>query len=223
MTDLAVRSTELAPLLLGARLTSRIGGEEVMVRLVELEAYEGTDDPGSHAFRGPSARNEVMFGEPGHLYVYRHLGLHHCANLVCGPDGVSSAILLRAGEVVAGFDVARRRRTASGVCRTDRDLARGPARLAVVLGLDRGHNGVRVAVNGEPDGFGGSVRSGAPPGIPPLLMLDVGAPLAQDLISTGGRVGVNGAGGDPDRYPWRYWITGDAHLSAYRPGVARGR
>ncbi|TDE90904.1 DNA-3-methyladenine glycosylase [Occultella glacieicola] len=202
--DLTRRSTALATELLGARITSRVGGQEVTVRLVEVEAYEGTDDPGSHAFRGPTPRNEVMFGPPGRLYVYRHLGLHHCANLVCGPDGVASAVLLRAGEVVAGTDEARRRRLAAGVCRTDRDLARGPARLAVALGLTREHNAAVVAQ--APDAVG-------------LLSLEPGPRPA--AVASGGRVGVSGAGGDAARFGWRYWIEGDPHVSAYRAAGRR--
>lgn len=126
---------EVAPRLLGAVLTH--GG--VSVRLTEVEAYAGPADPGSHAYRGPTARNAVMFGPPGHLYVYFVYGMHHCANLVTGPDGDPGAVLLRAGEVVAGLDLARERRPGS----SDRDLARGPARLCQALGIDLSHNGVR--------------------------------------------------------------------------------
>src|SRR5699024_11040881 len=127
--DLSRPATEIAPLLLGAVLTCGQGQAAVSVRLTEVEAYMGTTDPGSHAYRGRSARTATMFGPPGHLYVYRHLGLHHCMNLVCSPDGEASAVLLRAGQVVAGAAAAWRRRQGAGVCRTERDLARGPARL----------------------------------------------------------------------------------------------
>lgn len=224
MIDLSARSTVLAPALLGALLTSSIGGEQVTVRLVELEAYEGVGDPGSHAYRGPTARNGVMFGAPGHLYVYRHLGLHHCANLVCGPDGVASAVLLRAGEVVGGLEVARRRRTASGVTRTDRDLARGPARLAVVLGLDRTHDGARVTLAEGTPGGEHQPREGVPGAGDdgePLLRLDASTPVGARDVSVGPRVGVNGPGGDAERHPWRFWVTGDPHVSVYRPGAPR--
>ena len=125
---------EVAPRLLNAVLTH--GG--VSVRLTEVEAYAGADDPGSHAFRGPTARNEVMFGAPGHLYVYFVYGMHHCANLVTGPVGSPGAVLLRAGEVVGGIERARERRPGS----SDRDLARGPARLCRALGIDLDANGV---------------------------------------------------------------------------------
>ncbi len=126
---------EVAPRLLGAVLTH--GG--ISLRLTEVEAYAGPADPGSHAHRGPTDRNRVMFGPPGHLYVYFVYGMHHCANLVTGPDGDPGAVLLRAGEVVDGIDVARERRPGS----SDRDLARGPARLCRALGIDLGDNGVR--------------------------------------------------------------------------------
>lgn len=134
---------EVAPRLLGAVLTH--GG--VSLRLTEVEAYAGPLDPGSHAYRGRTDRNAVMFGPPGHLYVYFIYGMHHCANLVTGPDGDPGAVLLRAGEVVAGHDVARSRRPGS----SDRDLARGPARLCTALGITLGDNGVRPeVVAGEP-------------------------------------------------------------------------
>ena len=120
---------EVAPRLLGAVL--RHG--DVAVRLTEVEAYDGPDDPGSHAFRGPTPRNAVMFGPAGFLYVYFTYGMHHCCNVVTGPEGTPSAVLLRAGEVVAGVEVARARRPRS----TDRDLARrGP--VARFLGVASG-------------------------------------------------------------------------------------
>ena len=124
---------DVAPRLLGAVLTH--GG--VSVRLTEVEAYAGPDDPGSHAHRGRTPRNAVMFGPAGRLYVYFVYGMHHCANLVTGPEGDPGAVLLRAGEVVAGIDVARERRPGS----RDRDLARGPARLCRALGIDLADNG----------------------------------------------------------------------------------
>jgi DNA-3-methyladenine glycosylase len=133
---------EVAPRLLGATLTH--GG--VTVRLTEVEAYDGPGDPGSHAYKGMTARNEVMFGPPGHLYVYFTYGMHHCCNVVCGPVGQPSAVLLRAGEVVDGLETARARRGRS----TDRDLARGPGRLCQALGLDLTANGLDLAGLLEP-------------------------------------------------------------------------
>lgn len=125
---------EVAPRLLNAVL--RHGG--VGVRITEVEAYAGAADPGSHAFRGQTARNSVMFGPPGRLYVYFTYGMHHCVNLVTGADGDPGAVLIRAGEVVEGIDVARERRGSS----SDRDLARGPARLCQALGLTLSDNGI---------------------------------------------------------------------------------
>ncbi|MEO8262147.1 MAG: DNA-3-methyladenine glycosylase, partial [Pseudolysinimonas sp.] len=103
MLDLTRPSVEVAPLLLGAI----VHGREVSVRLTEVEAYLGEVDPGSHAFRGPTRRNAVMFGPAGHLYTYFTYGMHVCANVVCSPEGIATAVLLRAGEVVDGIDVAR--------------------------------------------------------------------------------------------------------------------
>jgi DNA-3-methyladenine glycosylase len=131
---LALPVLEVAPRLLGATFTH--GG--VTVRLTEVEAYDGPRDPGSHAYNGRTNRNAVMFGPAGHLYVYFTYGMHHCCNVSCGPEGEPSAILLRAGEVVEGIDVARERRTRSA----DRDLARGPGRLCQAMGIDLGDNGI---------------------------------------------------------------------------------
>src|SRR3954447_19039684 len=114
--------------------------ETIAIRLTEVEAYDGDRDPASHAYRGRTARNAVMFGPGGHAYVYFTYGMHFCMNVVCGGDGQASAVLLRAGEVVAGIDTARARRP--GV--RDRDLARGPARLTVALGIDRALDGADV-------------------------------------------------------------------------------
>ena len=129
---------EVAPRLLGARI--RHGG--VAVRLTEVEAYAGAEDPGSHAYRGRTPRNGVMFGRPGHLYLYFVYGMHVCANLVTGPEGEAGAVLLRAGEVVDGHDLARMRR---GSVR-ERDLARGPARLCTALGLALTDDGIQAEI-----------------------------------------------------------------------------
>jgi DNA-3-methyladenine glycosylase len=174
---------EVAPRLLGAVLTHG----DVAVRLTEVEAYDGPNDPGSHAFRGRTPRNAAMFGEPGHLYVYFTYGMHHCCNVVCGPPGTPSAVLLRAGEVVRGAEIARSRRTS----RSDRDLARGPARLCQALAIGLAENGA-------------DLTSGP-------LTLELGEQVTE--VSTGPRVGLRGA---PDR-PWRFWESGAATVSSYRP------
>jgi DNA-3-methyladenine glycosylase len=188
----------VAPALLGATVSH--GG--VTVRLTEVEAYAGMADPGSHAFRGPTPRTEVMFGVAGRLYVYFTYGMHWCANVVCGPEGEASAVLLRAGEVVAGEDVAATRR--ARVAR--RDWARGPARLATTLGLSGEHTGLDVCTAGA------AVRFTAPVEHVPARR-----------VRTGPRVGVSGAGGDAAAYPWRFWLDGEPTVSGYRPAKPRTR
>src|SRR6478752_590720 len=132
-SQLAVPAADAARVLLGARIVSTVGGGRVVVRLTEVEAYAGTgEDPGSHAHNGRTTRNAVMFGPAGHLYVYFTYGMHWCANVVCGPAGTASGVLLRGGEVVEGESLAFARRSAAK--RAD-DLARGPARLATALGI----------------------------------------------------------------------------------------
>lgn len=184
--DLARRSLEVAPLLLGAVLSH--GG--VDLELTEVEAYEGVDDPASHAWRGPTPRSSIMFGPPGFVYVYLSHGLHHAVNLVCGPDGTASAVLLRAGRVTAGIGVARSRRL--GVA--DVALARGPGNLTRALGIDLACNGSRLGVH-------------------------PGATARQDrrpvTIRSGPRVGVSRAAGRP----WRFWMADEPSVSAYRRAV----
>lgn len=197
---LAVPATEAAPHLLGAVLTHEAEGERVSVRITEVEAYMGDVDPGSHAFRGRTARNATMFGPAGHLYVYFTYGMHYCANVVCGQAGQATGLLLRAGEIVEGSATARHRRNEP---RTDLDLARGPARLAQALGIDRELNGADV--------FTGPLRLELP-----------AAPADPARISRGPRVGVSGEGGG-EAYPWRYWLTGEPTVSKYRPAVKRRR
>jgi DNA-3-methyladenine glycosylase len=190
---LAKSSVDVAPLLLGAVLVSTVDGAEVAVRLTEVEAYEGPDDPASHAFRGETPRTAVMFGPPGFLYCYFTYGMHWCANVVCGPDGVATAVLLRAGEVVRGVDVAMSRRSAA---RSPRDLARGPARLAQSLGLDRATNGADLCDPGSP-----------------VRLESLGAPLPA-RVRAGPRVGIAVA----IERPWRFWLDGEPSVSVFRPG-----
>ncbi|MFD1826887.1 DNA-3-methyladenine glycosylase [Mumia zhuanghuii] len=169
--------------LLGAMLTHG----DVTVRITEVEAYGGTDDPASHAFRGPTPRSAIMFGPPEVLYVYLSYGMHYCANVVVGREGDASAVLLRAGEVVREVDVARSRRGQV----PDVRLARGPANLTQALGLALAHNG--------------SSLTG------PEVVLRRPDVLAE-AISAGPRVGVSQAAD----VPWRFWLTGDPTVSAYR-------
>jgi DNA-3-methyladenine glycosylase len=158
-------------------------------RIIEVEAYAGTEDPGSHAFRGPTPRNATMFGPPGHLYVYLSYGMHHCANVVCGDEGVATAVLLRAAAPVEGLDEMRTRRVRA---RNDaRDLCSGPGKLCQALGLDRRFDGADL------------VRPGHG-----LWIADdgVGPP---DAPGTSTRIGLS-AGAD---LPWRFYVPGEPGLS----------
>ena len=253
-------SLEVAPRLLGCVLEHETGEGLVAVMLTEVEAYDAAADPASHAYRGRTARNAVMFGEPGHAYVYFTYGMHFCVNLVCRPEGTASAVLLRAGRVIQGIPLAAARRAAgrdgaghdagtlepgagapgpgaggprpgaaaapwgasgpraggsgdpgslagvgaAGVVSpaVQRELARGPARLCEALGIDRSHDGADVI---DPSS--------------PVRVLAPLAPVAAAGISRGPRVGISAAA---DR-PWRFWLTGDPTVSAYRPYTPRAR
>jgi len=213
----------VAPLLLGTFLVSGEGTGRVVVRVDEVEAYAGVgEDPGSHAHRGPRPRNATMFARPGALYAYFTYGMHWCLNVVAHPVGVgepsadasearapeggaaeggaagpAGAVLLRAGEVVEGVALARSRRTAA---RRDVDLARGPARLAVALGLTGEQDGADLL---DPVG--------------PVQLLAGPAPVE---VSVGPRVGVAGDGATT---PWRWWDARSAHVSDYRAAQPRAR
>ncbi|MBA2812261.1 DNA-3-methyladenine glycosylase [Streptomyces sp. KM273126] len=191
---------EVAPDLLGRVLVRTTPDGPIELRLTEVEAYDGENDPGSHAYRGRTARNDVMFGPPGHVYVYFTYGMWHCMNLVCGPEGRASAVLLRAGDVTAGAELARKRRISA---RNDRELAKGPARLTMALGVDRALDGADVC--GGPDS--------------PFAAL-TGTPAAPDQVRSGPRTGVAGDGGT---HPWRYWIADDPTVSPYRAHAPRRR
>ncbi|MEV1289326.1 DNA-3-methyladenine glycosylase [Micromonospora sp. NPDC049679] len=181
--------------LLGCRLSA--GG--VTVRITEVEAYAGTaGDAASHAHRGRTRRNAVMFGPSGYTYVYFTYGMHWCMNVVTGPEGEASAVLLRAGEVVDGLDVARARRTA---VRRDLDLARGPARLCAALGLDGAAYGLYLLGDG------------------PVRLRPPAEPVPAEAVAAGPRVGVTGA---HDR-PWRFWLDGESTVSQYRRHVPKRR
>jgi DNA-3-methyladenine glycosylase len=196
---------DLAELLVGpvvpaARglLGCRLSAHGVTIRITEVEAYGGGADPASHAYRGRTARNAVMFGPAGHAYVYFTYGMHWCMNVVTGVEGEASAVLIRAGEVVDGLPLARARRPAA---RRDVDLARGPARLCVALGLDGSANGVYLLGDG------------------PVRLTPRVEPVLAEAIMAGPRVGVTGA---PD-WPWRFWLAGDPTVSQYRRHVPRRR
>ncbi|MDH6113524.1 DNA-3-methyladenine glycosylase [Kitasatospora sp. MAP12-15] len=186
----------VAPELLGRLLRCTLPDGSVELRITEVEAYQGADDPASHSYRGQTARNAVMFGPPGHAYVYFTYGMHFCLNLVCGPGLAPGGVLLRAGQVTAGLELARRRRATS---RGDADLAQGPARLAVALGVDRSQDGADL------DG--------------PVLRVLNGTPPPAELIRSGPRTGV--ALGS--RTPWRFWTADEPSVSPYRAHTPRRR
>jgi DNA-3-methyladenine glycosylase len=180
---------ELAPLLLNKVLVHDEPEGRVAVRIVEVEAYRGSRDPGSHAYRGRTPRNSSMFGPPGRLYVYFTYGMHWCANVVAlAPPGDAGAVLLRAGEPVEGVDAIRARRPA---VRRDRDLCSGPARLTQALGIGPGDDGASL------------LRGG-------LAILDDGvAPPRRPGRSA--RIGLARGRGEQAR--WRWFVAGSEHLS----------
>lgn len=184
----ALDSRDLAPLLLNKLLVrGRRAG-----RIVEVEAYAGAADPASHAFRGPTARNATMFGPPGHLYVYFTYGMHFCANVVCGPEGEASAVLLRGLTAVAGIEEMRAAR--GPAARRDRDLCSGPGKLCQALGLDRSFDGADL-VTGDRG----------------VTVVDDGTP-APPAPGTSGRVGLSVA----REVPWRFYVAGAVGLSRSR-------
>jgi DNA-3-methyladenine glycosylase len=172
-------------------VTDRPAGR-VALRLTEVEAYSGEGkDPASHAHRGPTPRAEIMFGPPGRLYVYFSYGVHWCANVVVGPEGRGAAVLLRAGEVVLGEELAHSRRPAA---RLARDLARGPARLTQALAIGPDDKGADLL---DPDSSVRLHRGSAP-----------------SAVSAGPRVGISMA----TELPWRFWETDAPSVSVFRAG-----
>ena len=174
--------------LLGARLVHAAPDGTVGGRIVEVEAYLGPEDQAAHSSRGRTARSDVMFGPPGHLYVYLIYGLHHCLNVVAGPGDKPEAVLVRALEIDEGMGLARARR---GPRPPDSRLAAGPGNVGLALGVDRALNGTDLTT--------GPVRIVPRAGPTPT-------------IRRGPRIGVEYAG------PWaqrslRFWIADDPHLS----------
>jgi DNA-3-methyladenine glycosylase len=209
-------SLEVAPQLLGGVLRHDTPEGTVGLRITEVEAYVGDGiDPGSHAFRGRTKRNAVMYGPPGHLYAYFTYGMHVCANVVCSPEDEATAVLLRGAEVVEGAELALARRSgevaaggpvggrapgqapgsASGRPRViaARDLGRGPARLVVAAGISLEENGADLLA--------------AP--------FSLELPRIPKPYVTGPRTGISGAGGS-ESYPWRFWLPDDPTVSPYK-------
>jgi DNA-3-methyladenine glycosylase len=243
---LARPATEVAPELLGCVLEHETAAGLVAVELTEVEAYAGQADPASHAYRGMTRRNAVMFGPPGHAYVYFTYGMHFCVNVVCSGAGSVSAVLLRAGAVIEGEDLARARRSnrRTGRARPHetspqqtsppapplqaplawRDLARGPARLCQALDIDRSLDGADVCVASSPLRLRPAQLAANTGG---CTTVRSGAGLAQEddpvetsrTIARGPRVGVSMA----TEVPWRFWFAGDPTVSEYRKHVPRQR
>ncbi|TYP84670.1 DNA-3-methyladenine glycosylase [Blastococcus xanthinilyticus] len=194
----------VAPSLLGCWVVTDRPEGRVALRLTEVEAYSGDGtDPAAHSHRGPTPRAAIMFGPPGRLYVYFSYGVHWCANVVVGPEGQGSAVLLRAGEPVVGEELARSRRPAA---RRPRDLAGGPARLTQALAVGREDLGTDLLDPSSP------VRLHRPP---------PSHPAAPASVSAGPRVGISVA----TELPWRFWETDAPSVSAFRAGgkPRRGR
>ncbi len=199
---------EVAPRLLGAKLSLDSEQGPVTIRITEVEAYMGLGsggryDPGSHSKDRKTDRNASMFLGPGHAYVYFSYGMHFALNLVCSPEGIASGVLIRSGEVLDGIELARERRLAKRPKGTDpstlkdKDLARGPGNFAAALGITRpAHDGLDLFAR-------------------PFAIRQ-----AEDLevkIVSGPRVGVAGIAGSPE-FPWRFWIDRDRTVSAFKPG-----
>jgi len=187
-------AVEVAPQLLNKLLVrdGRAG------RIVEVEAYRGSDDRASHAFSGLTARNATMFGRPGRLYVYFTYGMHFCANAVCMPEGTAEAVLLRALAPVSGLDLMREARP--GIV-NDENLASGPAKLCQAMGITRAEDGADLVT--------GSVG---------IRVVDDGVP-PPTVPASSGRVGIRHA----TELPWRWWVPGDPNVSKSRVQPARGR
>ncbi len=161
-------------------------------RIVEVEAYCGGEDPGSHAYRGLTPRNAVMFGPPGRLYVYRSYGVHWCANAVCRPEGVGEAVLIRALAPVSGIGEMREARSRGQIHPlAERDLCRGPGRLCQALGIGGEHNGADLVAGDR--------------GV--QIVDDDVVPPSEPGVSV--RIGLTKGA----EHPWRYFVPGDRHVS----------
>ena len=174
---------EVAPLLLGCILERKINGKVIRVRIVETEAYDQTD-AASHSFKGQTARTEIMFDEPGHLYVYFTYGMHYCCNIVTGKKGTGAAVLIRAVEPLEGEEYMRELRMGSGV-----HISNGPAKLCQALAINKELNGHDLADS-------------------PLKLI-IQKPLQAHFITQTKRVGISQA----KDVAWRFYMTGNKYVS----------
>ena len=189
-------STTVAPALIGRHLVRRFpDGTEARVRIVETEAYR-SDDPASHSFRGPTARNRTMFGPAGHLYVYLIYGLHHCLNVVTGGPEPASAVLLRAAEPLDNLPMLAANRGVADV----RSLCRGPGRLAQALGVDRSLDGIDLLTSD-------------------VLWIEPGAPVPRSRLAVTRRVGISVA----TERPWRWLESNSIWTTTLTPRTAGAR
>ena len=170
--------------LLGCHLVRQLDGEQIIVRIVETEAYHQTD-AASHSYKGRTPRTDVMFGPPGFLYVYFTYGMHYCMNVVTGPEGEGSAVLIRAVEPLAGIDVIRSHRHG----RPDAELTNGPAKVCQALAIDRQWNGHDLRQE-------------------PLQLIEQ-APVQPASITQTTRIGISQA----KDVPWRFYITDNSFVS----------
>ncbi len=180
--------TAVAPELLN-KILVRADGRAA--RIVEVEAYAGSEDPAAHSHRGKTARNATMFGPPGHLYVYFSYGIHWGSNAVCGDVDDGAGVLLRAAEPLSGLDLMREARAAA---KSDRDLASGPGKLSQAMGLDRSFDGADLVTM---DRGVSIVSDGTPPPVDPVVSPRIGISKAVDL-------------------PWRWHVRDHGHVSGKR-------
>jgi DNA-3-methyladenine glycosylase len=192
-------TVSLARALLGQKLVTAFRGVETAGMIVEVEAYLGKEDPACHAARGMTERNRVMFRSPGYCYVYLIYGMYHCVNVVSDPEGVGSAVLIRAVEPLSGIDVMRRRRSMSRAAR-DIDIARGPGRLCDALGIVRGWSGEHFADSSK-------------------IWIEPYQRVSSAGIGITGRIGIS-AGGD---MPLRFFIAESRFVSRAPSKVGASR
>lgn len=227
---LLYRATTVAPTLLGAVLSHTEGELSVGLRITEVEAYEGALDPGSHAYRGETPRTGPMFASPPRVYIYLSYGIHSCVNIVCAPQGEGQGCLVRAGELLWGYELMRERRPRA---RSPRDWARGPGNVGAALGVSPKMSGSQLTLKTLPSTLmtpkphevfkahspgsgtkrhGDSWRSLM---VPPQGLALYLRSKPVETYAQSGRVGVSGEGGDASRYPWRFYIPGEPSVSRH--------